>query len=253
MRLTAEEWHERYTQQAKWTFDLRHHLYTHLDMNKMNQILDVGCGTGVIPEELNSTYNAKVYGLDIQLANLDLAVRYAPQSNFTLGDAHILPYPSRHFDLTFCHFLLLWVTNPILVVHEMARVTRMGGYVIAFAEPDYGGRIDYPNELAVLGKWQQESLYKQGANAQIGRQLAGIFNKAGLGYIEVGILGGQWSRDNLMEDWLIEWLVLEEDLSIIPEEVNKWETYKSLDFAHRKSGDRVLFVPTFYAYGQVTS
>lgn len=253
MRMTAEEWHDRYTQQAKWTSDLRHHLYAHLDIKEMNKILDVGCGTGVISKEIYSSYCANVHGLDLERANLDLAKKYAPKSHFALGDAHVLPYPSRHFDLTFCHFLLLWVRNPIEVVREMARVTRMGGYVVVFAEPDYGGRIDFPGELAILGKWQQESLYKQGANVQLGRQLAEIFNKSDLGYIEVGVLGGQWSGDNLIEDWLIEWLVLEDDLSIIVADVNKWEAYKSLDFVHRKKGDRILFVPTFYAYGQVKS
>jgi ubiquinone/menaquinone biosynthesis C-methylase UbiE len=253
MILTPLDWHYRYTQQAKWTADLRRYLYTRLDLDQKNKILDVGCGTGVIDTELNSLYAAKVFGLDIQHTNLDLAKKYAPKSSFTLGDAHQLPFHSKHFDLTLCHFLLLWVGSPTNVVREMKRVTRPGGYVMALAEPDYGGRIDYPKELEELGKWQQESLNQQGADAQIGRRLAEIFHQADLDDVEVGVLGGQWSGDSLMEDWLTEWLILENDLTKIPEDVNNWEFYKSMDLTHRQQGDRILFVPTFFAYGQVST
>lgn len=251
MMLTPRDWHARYTQQAKWTSELRRFLYSHIDIDDMNQVLEVGCGTGVISMELNSLFTAKVHGLDIEPANLHLAATLDPQSYFTLGDAHSLPYPTNMFDLTLCHFLLLWVMNPIKVVQEMARVTRTDGYIIALAEPDYGGRIDYPDELDVVGKWQQESLYKQGADAQIGRRLAEIFNLAQLSDIQIGVLGGQWSGRNLMEDWSNEWQILENDYSLLAEKIHNWEYYKSLDRSHRQQGDRILFVPTFYAYGKL--
>ncbi len=40
---------------------------------------------------------------------------------------------------------------------EMVRVTRPHGFVLALAEPDYGGRIDYPSELSTIGNWQIEA------------------------------------------------------------------------------------------------
>ena len=251
MMLTPRDWHERYTQQAKWTYNLRRFLYSHLDLDDIKRVLDVGCGTGVISMELNALFTAKVYGLDIESTNLHLATALDPKSHFTLGDAHSLPYPTSMFDMTLCHFLLLWVMNPIEVVQEMARVTHSDGYIIALAEPDYGGRIDYPTELDVVGKWQHESLYKQGADAKIGRRLGEIFNLAQLSDIQIGVLGGQWSGDNLMADWSDEWQILENDRSFLAEEVQNWEYYKSLDRSHRQRGDRMLFVPTFYAYGKV--
>jgi SAM-dependent methyltransferase len=63
------------------------------------------------------------------------------------ADRHTLPFQPV-FDVTFCHFLLLWVSNPEKVVAEMGRVTRPGGSV-RLAEPDYGGRIDYPESLSL--------------------------------------------------------------------------------------------------------
>ncbi len=251
MKLSPIDWHNRYAQQAKWTSDLRYHLYTRLDLNRKNRILDVGCGTGVIAAELNTLCAAEVFGLDIQHSNLEFARTFAPKTSFTLGDAHQLPYASEQFDLTLCHFLLLWVNDPLMVVSEMSCVTRPGGHVLALAEPDYGGRIDHPDELSILGDWQQESLKNQGANPQMGRRLAEILLKVGLKKVEFGVLGGQWSGTSLMEDWLAEWLILENDLTKMPEDVKNWEFYKSMDLTHRQRGDRILFVPTFYAYGQV--
>ena len=94
-----------------------------------------------------------------------------PQYQVDLGDAHQLPLADGCFDVCLCHFLLLWVTDPIQVLQEMYRVTRSGGVVMALAEPDYGSRIDYPQELSLLGKWQMDSLEQQGADPFIGRKL----------------------------------------------------------------------------------
>jgi len=82
----------------------------------------------------------------------------------------------------------------------MARITRPGGAVLALAEPDYGGRIDYPIKLAQMGKWQIESLRLQGADPLMGRKLATIFNSAGFDSVETGVLGGQWSPIRLLKD-----------------------------------------------------
>ena len=62
----------------------------------------------------------------------------------------------------------------------MVRVTHPGGFVLALAEPDYGGRIDYPTELSQIGDWQKNALKQQGANPLMGRELRSIFSHAGI-------------------------------------------------------------------------
>ena len=42
---------------------------------------------------------------------------------------------------------------------------------MALAEPDYGGRIDYPEQLGHIGRWQAQALRKQ---ALIQTQAAGL-------------------------------------------------------------------------------
>ena len=252
--LSPNDWHRRFAHQAQWTIELRHYLYSRLNLDNIRRILDVGCGTGVITSELISLCEAQIFGLDIQSSHLTLAKTHASRALFTLGDAHQLPYLTGSFDLTVCHFLLLWVINPSAALSEMARVTQPGGSVMALAEPDYGGRVDYPSELSVLGDWQRESLRLQGADTQIGRRLAEIFHQSGLEKVEIGVLGGQWSGAPALEEWESEWAVLDFDLTLFNkpvESVESLEALKTTDLSSRQRGDRVLFVPTFYSIGQV--
>jgi len=55
------------------------------------------------------------------------------------GDASRLPFADGFFDLTYCHYLFLWLKHPLQALQEMKRVTRPGGWVATFAEPDYEG------------------------------------------------------------------------------------------------------------------
>jgi hypothetical protein len=144
----------------------------------------------------------------------------------------------------------LWVTNPGLVLREMARVTIPGGAVLALAEPDYGGRIDQPPALEALGRWQAGSLQRQGADPQVGRKLRGLFVQAGIRQVESGILGAGWDAPPSPEEREMEWAVIEADLSgQIP--TADLQEMRKLDEAAWQSGERVLFVPTFYAWGRV--
>jgi hypothetical protein len=139
----------------------------------------------------------------------------------------------------------------------MVRVVRQGGAVLLMAEPDYGGRIDYPQELESIAQWQVESLRKQGANPEIGRRLAGLLSDSGLIDVQGGVLGGEWGERPLSQDWEMEWQVLRDDLSRIePDGSAHPETIDALQELDRrawKRGERVLFVPTFYAWGRKLS
>ncbi|MEA3351872.1 MAG: methyltransferase domain-containing protein [Chloroflexota bacterium] len=250
MPLPTADWHQRFKQQAQWTQDLRAYLYPRVELADASKILDLGCGTGALMGELHTRSNGAVFGVDIHNAHLRLAQHNVSQP-LTLGDAHELPYADGTFDITLCHFTLMWLKTPAQSLREMTRVTRPGGTVLALAEPDYDGRIDYPTELEQLGKWQIESLRRQGADPLIGRRLASLFTAAGLNNVETGLLGGQWNKPPSNQDWETEWQVLESDLSKTPRDSKTLRVLRSLDKSAWERGERVLFVPTFYAWGRV--
>lgn len=243
-------WHQRYQQQARWTKQLRAFLYDKARLNATQQILEVGSGTGAILADEANLGASTVFGLDINLDHVKEAVHYVPFASFIVGDGHHLPFKTNTFDFTYCHYLLLWVSDPYRVIAECERVTKSGGYVVAMAEPDYGARIDYPAELELLGKLQEHSLRKQGADPQIGRKIAEIFMKSRLENIEIGIIGAQWSGKPSMEDFSMEWNVLADDINgdLQPDILSK---LKKIDMQATISQFRILFVPTFYAIGTV--
>ncbi|MBN1666342.1 MAG: methyltransferase domain-containing protein [Anaerolineales bacterium] len=247
------EWHTRFSQQARWTHDLRSYLYQRVNLPQAPNILDVGCGTGALAEELIGLSEGAVHGLDINQAHLKIAQSTAPRLQLTQADAHFLPFPNGTFDLVLCHFLLLWVSSPLKAILEMKRVSRPGGAILALAEPDYGGRIDYPPALEQLGQWQAASLRQQGADPLMGRKLAQCFHRAGLVQIETGVLGAQWVAAPSQEEWQSEWSILAADLAQNPSWDSKLEQLRGIELAAWQNGTRVLFVPTFYAWGRIPS
>jgi SAM-dependent methyltransferase len=244
------DWHARYLQQAGWTAKTRIYLYERARITRAHHVLEVGCGTGALLTEFPPLTKAEIHGLDISLDNARLARKNATAARITCGDGHHLPFPDGCFDIVCCHFLLLWVESPIAVLIEMKRITRPGGALLAMAEPDYAGRIDYPPELEPLGRWQAESLLKQGADPDAGRKLKGWFVSAGITPIESGIMAGGWPGIPSPKEQEMEWAVIKADLDgTIP--LAEIQRIKSADEKAWASGERVLFVPTFYAWGRV--
>jgi SAM-dependent methyltransferase len=242
------EWHNRFAQQAMWTAEIRHYLFKQTGMDGAQRILEIGCGTGAVLATL-SKRQTHLFGLDINGAFLSQAVAHAPGARLIQGDGHFLPFVAGKLDGVYCHFTLLWVADPLQVLSEARRLLRTGGWVIALAEPDYRGRIDYPEELAETGRLQAESLRHQGADIQLGRRLSALFHQAGLRNIESGVVSGQWSAPPSQADLDLEWEVLETDLRDMLS-TQELARLRRIDRLAWQTGERLLFVPTFYAIGQ---
>jgi SAM-dependent methyltransferase len=240
------DWHRRYLQQARWTRDLRVYLFNKAGLDRAKLVLEVGCGTGAILSELPDHISS--HGLDIDPAALRQSRVHAPAASFVQGDALQLPYSNQTFDIVYCHFLLLWVDDPLKALLEMKRVAQGGAQVIAFAEPDYTTRVDEPPELVPLGEWQSEALKRQGADPGFGARLDDLFFEAGIQLIETGTIQNA-GLDSSPEEWEMEWAVIESDLAgFVPSrDIHKM---KNLDQQARARGERVLHVPTYFAWGQ---
>jgi SAM-dependent methyltransferase len=254
MPLTLQDWHTRYQQQARWTHAMRQALFQRAGFDSARLILDVGCGTGALADEFPPASWPIYFGLDISFDPLRFARQNTKQAKFNQADAHELPFPEGTFDITFCHYLLLWASSPEIVMCEMVRVTRKGGWVCALAEPDHLGRIDHPPELRKMGELQTESLMDQGAAVDLGRRLPGLFRQSGLSEVEAGLLGAQWSRTPSSIEIEAEWQIFSADLEKITQittEGIRPEELRQLDEQAWQRDERVLFVPTFYALGRV--
>ncbi|MEA3326356.1 MAG: methyltransferase domain-containing protein [Chloroflexota bacterium] len=248
--LSLSDWHRRYLQQAQWTEEIRKHLFSRADLHTSDKILEVGSGTGAILESLLVEGDYSLTGIDIDRNCLCFAQNLENTFNLVQANGYNLPFFDDSFAISFCHYLLLWVEHPGHILGEMRRVTKKGGCVIALAEPDYQSRIDYPPTLDQLGEQQTHSLQAQGADTSMGRKLGMLFNNAGFYKVETGILGAQWKAKEGQQHNEIEWLTIQSDLADqLSNEILLG--YQKLDQTARANGERVLFIPTFYAAGVV--
>lgn len=241
-----QEGHALFSRQAEWTRSLRAYLFERVGIERTWRVLEVGCGTGAVLTDFLA--RVVTHGLDIRLDYLFQARRHAPAARLTCGDALTLPYACGVFDVVFCHYLLLWVAEPLAALLEMRRVTRPGGYILALAEPDYAHRVDRPCYLVPLGRWQRRALQRRGADTDLGARLESLFAQAGLQIMEAGIL--RPPETGLATEDDEEWTVLEGDLTgYLP----AWflQGMKLLHERARQRGKRVLFVPTHFALGRL--
>jgi len=241
-------WHTRYLQQANWTRGLRAYLFEKAGLTRAEHVLEVGCGTGAILMDIAT--RASLHGIDLDPAALAECRIHAPAIDLVNGNALSLPYQDASFDITYCHFLLLWVKDPLQALREMKRVTKPNGNILAFAEPDYTNRIDEPKELSALGKWQMDALKRQGAEPAFGARLAESFYEAGIKLVETGPIQSQGLMRNADEREQ-EWAVIESDLAgwISAQEIQKM---KVLDLQSWAKNIRVLQVPTYFAWGIIS-
>jgi SAM-dependent methyltransferase len=242
--LTPEEWDRQFERQANWTRAMRSHLYRRAGLLRASRVLDVGSGTGAVTEELAARTRGQVTGVDIDAAMVAYARNRGGRAEYRTGDALDLPFPAAEFDVTACHFLLMWCRDAARAAREMVRVTRPGGSVLVCAEPDYGGRIDHPD--LPLGRWQIEGLRREGADPRLGRKLRALFNLPSVRQIEIGVIPGLWDPPTLRAEFDAEWALWARTLAgVLP--ADELARLQAADRAAIESGERLAFVPVFYA------
>ncbi len=239
-------WHQRYQQQAKWTEELRRYIFEKTNLTRRTRVLEIGCGSGAIL----SRFETPVFGLDIELASLKQAkIHTRNRSPLICADALSLPFANACFEIVFCHFLLLWLPDPQQALAEMRRITKKGGDIIAFAEPDYTQRRDVPAALEEVGKKQTEALKAQGADPGLGANLAALFSQAGIRIVEAGTLVQSTDFSPSADQHALEWATLEADLAgkVSDEYLREM---KKIDQKAWETGERVLHIPTHFVWGR---
>lgn len=116
---SSVDWHNRFLHQAAWTKPLRDYIFNQIGVERASLILEVGCGTGVLLQDLENCCTANCFGLDLNADHLAGASQHTPGSHLLQSDSRLIPFPTGLFDITFCHFLLLWIKHPLQVIHEM--------------------------------------------------------------------------------------------------------------------------------------
>jgi ubiquinone/menaquinone biosynthesis C-methylase UbiE len=154
-----------------------------------DHVLDVGCGLGHEAARIARLVGpgGRVAGIDASPAMITEARRRAAGGDlpvsFEVGDAHQIAFPDGTFDLCRIERVLRYVDRPAAVLAEMARVTRPGGTVLAFDFDSDSTVVDAPDQA--LARRIAEALDAAVPHPWIGRQLFGLFQRAGLDEVRV--------------------------------------------------------------------
>lgn len=228
--------------QAKATQPLRNFLYRKIGLPHLGRALDVGCGPGTITAEIASR-NVKTVGVDVDPDALNFARQNHPEVTFELVGKGDLPFSKDFFDLTFCHFVLMWQQEPEKLVSQMVRVTKPGGWFVVAAEPDYEGRISFPNDG--FKKPLIETLQQRGADPFAGRKLRKWLSNTGL-RCESGVWPSAVESPCDKNVFDAEWEFYRSELKRHP----AFETFDNVKASAQKAdrkGERFVFLPIIYA------
>ncbi|MFQ5650875.1 MAG: class I SAM-dependent methyltransferase [bacterium] len=118
---------------ARFNIDLLRRRLDDLDLRRIHNVLELGCGVGYVSAYLASEVRLKVIGTDFDPAQIDSARRLHGEREllrFQAQDASQLDFEDGSFDLVISQHVFHHITAWQQVVREITRVLREGGYVI---------------------------------------------------------------------------------------------------------------------------
>ena len=184
--MEAAKFHAHYRLQAEWLAPYRRYLYRKIGLVHHEHILDFGCGSGIITEEILQICSRPVLGVDRDPAMIAFAQKEFPQNRFLAADENELLKQGLRFDLIVLSFVLMWQAKPLHFLQKIKKLLSEKGTLLILAEPDYGGRIDFPDELDFLKEIFTGHIISQKGDPFIGRKLKNLLLKSGW-QTEVGL------------------------------------------------------------------
>jgi ubiquinone/menaquinone biosynthesis C-methylase UbiE len=162
--------------------------------------LDVGCGSGLLTEELARRLGVEnVAGIDPSPL-LDACRERVPGADLRSGSAEELPWSEDSFDAALAQLVIHFMSDPAAGLREMARVVRPGGVVSACS-------WDFGEGMVALGTfWKAAAAVDRDAPTEerlFGHpeELLGLWQSQGLERVEVEALEVHASYADFDELW----------------------------------------------------
>lgn len=204
--------HESVLRAQQWRTAANSAAYLLPRLQAGDSILDVGCGPGTITVDLaRKVAPGRVVGVDAERAVVEAALALAGDLGlhsveFHEARAESLPYDDGSFDFVHAHQLLQHVPEPVMVLEEMGRVCKPGGFVAA-RDADYHSMVWWPED-PLLDRWL--ALYSavaraNGGEPDAGRRLGSWAEEAGYSRIESSASAWCFATAEDREWWAGSW------------------------------------------------
>jgi len=94
-------------------------------------VLDVGCGSGILTEELAGRVGAEAVSAIDPSPLVEACAARVPEADVRRGSAEELSWPDGTFDVALAQLVIHFLEDPVAGMAEMRRVVRGGGIVAA--------------------------------------------------------------------------------------------------------------------------
>ncbi|GAB4235555.1 MAG: class I SAM-dependent methyltransferase [Stanieria sp.] len=129
-------------------------LITILSPQSGERILDLGCGTGQLTNQI-AQLGAEVIGIDKDASMIEQAKANYPQLNFQVADGTDFSF-TKSFDAVFSNAALHWIKPPETVIKCIWQVLKPGGRLIA----EFGGKGNVEQIIQAIKTVVQEKGYQ---------------------------------------------------------------------------------------------
>lgn len=155
---------QAYDLRHRYVFEMGAGLVDDLNPQAGEAVLDLGCGTGHLSNEI-AQRGATVVGVDRSAEMIAKAAGSYPGLEFAVADA--LTYqPDRQFDAVFSNAVLHWIQPPEQAIRTINRALKPGGRLVA----EFGGKRNTAAVIAATGRnlWYFPGIVEYGALLEAG-------------------------------------------------------------------------------------
>lgn len=159
--------------------ETRRHVFSLLPLRRASAIVEPGCGTGLLSQELSSLTSARITCIDT-----------VERQGLPAGCVFVRRDATRFFpgaDIYISSFFLYQLRNPVAYLRSVRGALGEGGYYAVAGEFSYAN----PRGSLVVSRLA-DSLRGEGFDPMFGSGLVETFRTAGYGVVETGEVGPLW-------------------------------------------------------------
>jgi SAM-dependent methyltransferase len=163
------------------------------------KVVDVGCGSGILTEELARRVGAENVAAADPSPLLEACRERVPGADVRTGTAEGLPWPDDSFDAALAQLVLHFLEDPVVGLAEMRRVVRPGGVVAASS-------WNFPQMPLLRTFWESARELRSDAPGETQHfealdQLTAVGRSAGLEDVEAAPLDVSIRYESFSELW----------------------------------------------------
>ena len=163
-----------------------------------DKVLDVGCGPGALTAYLLSV-GAEVAAIDPSPPFVDAIRTRFPEVEVCRGTAEELPYDTAAFDVALAQLVVHFMSDPVVAVRQMVRVTRRGGVIAACVwDGPTGALAPFWDAVHVIDPDAEDEALLSGAETG---HLTELFVEAGLRDVQEESIAVELVHPTFQEWW----------------------------------------------------